>query len=549
MSGKTSSWQNALAYRSLVCLVLSLSSLAATANEDRAADDNATPRVTMQQIEDAWRKGDFIFAREGLGQLAAEGGSAVAEYRYGRVLLEGRGGPRDIPAAIKWLEQAAGRNHVSAMTLLARLQLSDETDITEGGAGTAPELSENRAVDLLSRAAALGGADAQYLLGQLYLTGTGVEKDATSAYTWYLAAANQNMAEAQYTLSQLYDAGLGTAVDPATAVTWLRSAAENGHHPAQFRLAVRLKHGDGTDPAPDEALQWYRRAAETGMPIAQRELGMHYLRGDLVDQNVDEGLRWLQTAAEAGDAGAMSNLGFAYATGLGVTPNDQDAARWYALASERGLGRAMVALARFYETGRGVEQNSETALGLYMGALETSDAGAAALRLGQLAGAGALDGRMAPHRMVPWALAAAVERDAGATSWLERQAKDGLRPALTALAEIYLDDDVTGAQGVKLLEQAAMAGDPAAQLRLGQLYLQGKLVARDYVSAHKWFNIAATLGASEAARLRASVGDLMTPEQLAEAQTATRTWFATQEPGPPQTHQSISNPSPDSARE
>jgi TPR repeat protein len=527
------------------CLIFALSTFAASAQDGTPSSPTDQDPPTMQQVEQAWQSGDFASARDGLKYLAEQEGTALANYRYGRILLEGRGGPRDIPGAMHWLAKAADQNQVEAMTLLARIHLSGESFSEDTSGDQALDLSPKRAGELLSRAAALGGSDAQFLLGQLYYSGAGVEPDKNAAFNWFLAAAEQDHVEAQYILSQAFHAGMGTEADPKAAVTWLRKAAENGHLPAQFRLALRLEQGDGTEQATDEAVQWYRRAAENGLPVAQRELGTHYLRGEIVEQNTAEGLRWLHSAAEAGDSGAMANLGYAYAAGMSVEKDTATAIKWYAQASQHGLGRAMIALAGFYEAGEGVEQNTDTAIALYMQALETNDGDNAAIQLGRLAAAGTLDGKMAPHRAVPWAQFAAANGDVEAEAWLEQQASEGVRPAMTALALLYLNDTERVEDGIKMLEKAANEGDAQAQLLLGKRYMTGDSVMLDYVTAHKWFNISATFGVDEAAKLRETVGELMTPEQLADAQRATRNWFATQEPQPPKADQTVQNPVPE----
>ena len=44
----------------------------------------------MAEIEQAWERGDYVFVRQGLKRHAEETGTALAQYRYGRVLAEGR---------------------------------------------------------------------------------------------------------------------------------------------------------------------------------------------------------------------------------------------------------------------------------------------------------------------------------------------------------------------------------------------------------------------------------------------------------------------------
>ena len=67
--------------------------------------------------------------------------------------------------------------------------------------------------------------------------------------------------------------------------------------------------------------------------------------------------------------------------------------------------------------------------------------------------------------------------------------------------------------------------------------MTGTHVALDYIAAHKWFNIAATLGQTRAVELRETVSALMTPEEVATAQAAARHWFDHEEPQPPGTQQ------------
>jgi TPR repeat protein len=61
--------------------------------------------------------------------------------------------------------------------------------------------------------------------------------------------------------------------------------------------------------------------------------------------------------------------------------------------------------------------------------------------------------------------------------------------------------------------------------QLGILYSAGGEIATDYVTAHKWFNIAAARGNQEAARLRREIANEMSEAQIASAQRAARDWL------------------------
>jgi TPR repeat protein len=61
--------------------------------------------------------------------------------------------------------------------------------------------------------------------------------------------------------------------------------------------------------------------------------------------------------------------------------------------------------------------------------------------------------------------------------------------------------------------------------RLGMMYSTGAEVPTDYVSAHKWFNLAAMRGNAEAIRLRREIAEEMSEAEIAQAQRAARDWL------------------------
>jgi TPR repeat protein len=69
-------------------------------------------------------------------------------------------------------------------------------------------------------------------------------------------------------------------------------------------------------------------------------------------------------------------------------------------------------------------------------------------------------------------------------------------------------------------------GAPTADVffKLGMMYSAGNSVPTDFVTAHKWFNIAAFKGSAEAARMRRELAEQMTQEEIAAAQRAARDW-------------------------
>ena len=59
---------------------------------------------------------------------------------------------------------------------------------------------------------------------------------------------------------------------------------------------------------------------------------------------------------------------------------------------------------------------------------------------------------------------------------------------------------------------------------LGMMYCLGRDVLQDYVTAHKWFNLAALKGSEDARIYRRELALEMSPAQVAEAQRQARAW-------------------------
>jgi TPR repeat protein len=78
------------------------------------------------------------------------------------------------------------------------------------------------------------------------------------------------------------------------------------------------------------------------------------------------------------------------------------------------------------------------------------------------------------------------------------------------------------------IECAVLGEAPAGAdtfFELGMMYSVGRSVPIDFVTAHKWFNLAALRGNSDAIRLRREIADQMSEAEIAQAQRAARAWL------------------------
>ena len=82
--------------------------------------------------------------------------------------------------------------------------------------------------------------------------------------------------------------------------------------------------------------------------------------------------------------------------------------------------------------------------------------------------------------------------------------------------------EVAGVESA-VLGEANASGDVLFQL--GMMYSTGSRVPTDYVTAHKWFNLAAMRGNKDASRLRREIAEQMSENEIATAQRAARDWL------------------------
>ena len=81
---------------------------------------------------------------------------------------------------------------------------------------------------------------------------------------------------------------------------------------------------------------------------------------------------------------------------------------------------------------------------------------------------------------------------------------------------------------------APMGGE--ALYELGMMHAAGNGVPVDFVSAHKWFNLAAMKGCADGARMRREIAAEMTDSEIGQAQHAAREWLKQHPEAPVMAH-------------
>jgi TPR repeat protein len=131
------------------------------------------------------------------------------------------------------------------------------------------------------------------------------QKDYPTALREFTEVAEQGNAEAQLIVGKMYMIGQGVPVDPDQAMKWYRAAADQGNADAQFFLGSMYLL-----PQKDiaEGLKWLKLSAQQGMQDAQYLLGMAYLKGQNFTHDFVQAYMWLQLAANQGGEFYQSQL-------------------------------------------------------------------------------------------------------------------------------------------------------------------------------------------------------------------------------------------------
>jgi len=145
-----------------------------------------------------------------------------------------------------------------------------------------------------------GNADAQVLLGLMYLRGLGVSKDPAVALKWYKAAADQGDAEGQSHLGSMYFMGLGVAKDTNEALKLWKLSADQGNGGAQVSLGLAYRNSLHVPRDLVQSYMWLHLAALGGdsLAVRQRDDVQKFMTTDQIAKARALAAAWKPTGAQ-----------------------------------------------------------------------------------------------------------------------------------------------------------------------------------------------------------------------------------------------------------
>jgi len=201
------------------------------------------------------------------------------------------------------ISQLAGLLLGFAVTLAASGRTSNPAvngaDLFEKGMnaleGSAATRSVANALGYFQRAADLGYAPAQVVLGYLYETGLNTSADPQQAIDFYKKAAQQDDPLAQWMIGRLTILGIPTR-DLNSAAGWLEKSRGHDNPFAAYLLGrVFLERGDYA-----RAASLFQEASLQGLPQAQKHLATLLRNGQGVQMDKSEAYVWMLISNNSG---------------------------------------------------------------------------------------------------------------------------------------------------------------------------------------------------------------------------------------------------------
>jgi TonB family protein len=205
-----------------------------------AISKQVPPRKDLPGGDDEFKQTDTRKVAE-IEEKATKGNGDAA-YLFGQMCKYGLGIRKDTAKAAEWFHKAAERYQTNATHgnpyteyHLARMYFD----------GTDAARDVPMAIRLLENAASYGQVDAQNDLGWILAQGNGVPKDSAKAMDWYRKAAVQGDVSAFANIGWMYEHGEGVERDDVMAYAWYTLATTHGLKAlasvSRFELATKAR--------------------------------------------------------------------------------------------------------------------------------------------------------------------------------------------------------------------------------------------------------------------------------------------------------------------
>lgn len=168
--------------------------------------------------------------------------------------------------------------------------------------------------------------------GEDYLHGNnGLGQDYEKCFAYSVKAAELGYARSNTVLGILYRNGFYVKKDYTKARELFQKAYDAGDTKAPRFLGLMEENGEGSEVSPEKAVYWYEKADELNDITGQYLLGKCYEKGFGVSQDYGKAMELYLVSGARGDriaAPAIGAIAELYEQGLGVEKNPEKAKEW-----------------------------------------------------------------------------------------------------------------------------------------------------------------------------------------------------------------------------
>jgi len=369
--------------------------------------------------------------------------------------------------------------------------------------------------DITSELAEAGVVDAQYRLAKMYMEGSKVGIDQEVACGWMKKAAESRHVQAQVEYADMLFSGVGMEQDVVTAMFYYQSAADKGNNDARMKVSALTKNE--TDDNRTEILKLFKELAERGNPLSEQRYADLLLKTAWNNDDKKEALEWFLKSANKGNINSKYQVALMYRDGIGTQVNGGRSVEMFREAAADGHYWAQVYLAEMLLSGVKVEKDESEAFKWFLRSAESGNPKSQY----QIAtmyrdGIGTeADSKMSKKWFEAFSRSPIVEHQIMMADILKIQklkSGSGYEDMLTKASESYssramhslgvIHRDATPPNtdaAIKWLTASTERNNPHAAMSLGDIYLKGIGVEKDFQKAFKYLMNASVNGVPMAA--------------------------------------------------
>lgn len=418
----------------------------------------------------------------------AKAGDAIAQNTLGVWCYNGKDSiKKDYREALLWWARSAKQNNADAignMAMCYQLGHGSKRDTILAMSLYKKAIEKGNKVIIPQHETIVKNTSSLFstlLLIDCYTNGIGVKKDFKKVLTYREYAAKSGHVDSQYN----YALSLLNTNQADKAVFWFKKASDNGNIGATYYYGSLMFNGQGIEQNKSNGIQYMTQAAAKGFTAAYARLAQIYYDGDGMGNDYSKAFDFAKKGAMAHNYSAMWILALCYINGQGTTQDYYLGTQWLTEAA----GTHNKEIARFLQDSNNdlynqylhglklyfVEKNFAEAIN-YFNKADKAKIAEGKTMLGVCQGNRNYD----------------KKNEKKAVKTLEKASENSLAACyyLSSMYETGTGCKEDKTKALDLLKKAADGGIAYAQCKLGDMYMSGTNVNRDYTQAAKYYLLA-----------------------------------------------------------